>query len=149
MDWVVSSLRETQPRPRPLQRKVPTKANSLHRAGFCRGEFEVRPMLDALDGTALARVSLCPAKAVRQQHRMSFVRSTRHALHIFCQTYNALEVAHQVVPTTRPLSLILRELRSFSTSPQLFYSHRMDAAAKRDAIMSTQEENWRVSSTGW
>ena len=50
-------------------------------------------MLDALDGTALARMSLCPAKAVRQEHRMPFVRSTRHALHIFCQTYNTLEVA--------------------------------------------------------
>ena len=32
MDWVASPLRETQPRPRPLQRNVPTKANSLHRA---------------------------------------------------------------------------------------------------------------------
>ena len=38
MDWVASPLRETQPRPRPLQRKVQTKTNSLHRADFCRGE---------------------------------------------------------------------------------------------------------------
>ena len=38
MDWVASPLRETQPRPRPLQRKVPTKANSPHRAYFCCGE---------------------------------------------------------------------------------------------------------------
>ena len=38
MDWVASSLRETQTRPRPLQQKVPTKVNSLHREDFCRGE---------------------------------------------------------------------------------------------------------------
>ena len=38
MDWGASPLRETQTRPRPLQRKVPTKVNSLHRAYFCRGE---------------------------------------------------------------------------------------------------------------
>ena len=38
VDWVASFKRETQPRPRLLQRKVPTKANSLHRAHFCRGE---------------------------------------------------------------------------------------------------------------
>ena len=41
MDWVMSPLRETQPRPQPLQRKVPTKANSPHRAGFCRGEYKI------------------------------------------------------------------------------------------------------------
>ena len=38
MDWVASPLRETQPRARPLQRKIPTKVNSLHRAYFCRGK---------------------------------------------------------------------------------------------------------------
>ena len=38
MDWVASPLRETQTRPRPLQRKISTKVNSLHRAYFCRGE---------------------------------------------------------------------------------------------------------------
>ena len=38
MDWVSSPLRETQTRPRPLQRKILTKVNSLHRAYFCRGE---------------------------------------------------------------------------------------------------------------
>ena len=37
-DRVASPLRETQPRPRPLQWKVPTKVNSFHRACFCRGE---------------------------------------------------------------------------------------------------------------
>ena len=37
MDWVVSSLRETQTRPRPLQRKLPIIVNSLHQANFCRG----------------------------------------------------------------------------------------------------------------
>ena len=38
IDWAVSPLRETQSRPRPLQRKVSTKASSLHRAVVCRGE---------------------------------------------------------------------------------------------------------------
>ena len=38
MDCVASPLREIQPRPRPLQRKIPTKVNSLYRAHFCRGE---------------------------------------------------------------------------------------------------------------
>ena len=38
MDCVASPLRETQTRPRPLQRKLLTKVNSLHRAYFCRGE---------------------------------------------------------------------------------------------------------------
>ena len=37
-DWVASPLREIQLRCRPLQRNVQTKANSLHRAAFCRGE---------------------------------------------------------------------------------------------------------------
>ena len=38
MDWVASPLRETQTRPRPLQRNFPTKVNSLHRAYFCLAE---------------------------------------------------------------------------------------------------------------
>ena len=38
MDWTASLPQETQTRPRPLQRKLPTKVNSLHRAYFCRGE---------------------------------------------------------------------------------------------------------------
>ena len=38
VDWVASPLQEIQPRSRPLQRKVPTKANSFHQAYFCRGE---------------------------------------------------------------------------------------------------------------
>ena len=41
------------------------------------------PMLDAIDGTTLARMSLSTAKAVQQEHRMSFARSLRHALRIF------------------------------------------------------------------
>ena len=35
---VASPLRETQTRPRPLQRKLLSKVNSLHRTYFCRGE---------------------------------------------------------------------------------------------------------------
>ena len=58
------------------------------------GIEDVGPMLDALDGTALARISLSTAKAVRQEHRMSFARSLRHAFRIFfCQAHNALQVA--------------------------------------------------------
>ena len=54
---------------------------------------DVGPMLDALDGTALAIMSLSTAKAVRQEHRMPFARSLRHALRIFCRFHNALQVA--------------------------------------------------------
>ena len=39
MDWVASPLQETQTHPRPLERNILTKVNSLHRAYFhCRGE---------------------------------------------------------------------------------------------------------------
>ena len=94
MDWVASPLRETQTRPRPLQRKILTKVNSLHRAYFLPwGIEDVGPMLDALDGTTLAMMSLSTAKAIRQEHRMPFARSLRHALRIFCQAHNALQVA--------------------------------------------------------
>ena len=49
-------------------------------------------MLDALDGTTLAKMFLSTAKAVRQKHRMPFARNLRHALRIFCQPHNALQV---------------------------------------------------------
>ena len=57
------------------------------------GIEDVGPMLDALDGTTLARMYLSTAKAVRQEHRMPFARSLRHALRIFCQAHNALQVS--------------------------------------------------------
>ena len=38
MDWVANSLRDSQPHPRHLQWKVPTKANSLQRVGYHHGE---------------------------------------------------------------------------------------------------------------
>ena len=57
------------------------------------GIEDVGLMLDALDGTTLARMSLSTAKAVRQDHRMPFARSLRHVLRIFCQTHNALQIA--------------------------------------------------------
>ena len=41
MDWEASPLRETQTRPGPLQRKLLTKVNSLHRAYLCRGEWKM------------------------------------------------------------------------------------------------------------
>ena len=108
------------------------------------GKEDVGPMLDALDGTTFARMSLSTAKAVLQEHRMPSARSLRHALRNFCQAHNALQV-----PTTRPSSLTLRKLPSFSTLTQLFYSRRMDAVAGKDAITRAQEENRRASLTGW
>ena len=47
------------------------------------GIEDVGPMLDALDGKTLARLSLSMAKAVRQERRMPFAHSLRHALRIF------------------------------------------------------------------
>ena len=44
---------------------------------------DVGPMLNALDGTTYAGMSLSTAKAVRQEHRMPFARRLRHALRIF------------------------------------------------------------------
>ena len=57
------------------------------------GIDNVGPMLNALDGTTLARMSLSTAKTVRQEHRRAFARSLRHALCMFCQAQNALQVA--------------------------------------------------------
>ena len=47
------------------------------------GIEDVGPMLDALDETTLARMSLSTAKSVRQEHRMPFARSLRHAYAFF------------------------------------------------------------------
>ena len=57
------------------------------------GIEDVGYLLDALDGTTRARMSLATAKAARQEHRMPFARSLRNALRIFCQAHNALQVA--------------------------------------------------------
>ena len=57
------------------------------------GIEDVGPMLDALDGTSLAGMSLSTAKAVRQKHRMIFARSLRHALRIICQAHSVLQLA--------------------------------------------------------
>ena len=50
-------------------------------------------MLDALYGITLARMSLSTAQAVRQEHRIPFARILRHALRIFCQAHDTLQVA--------------------------------------------------------
>ena len=47
------------------------------------GIEDVGLMLDALDGSTLARMPLSTAKVVRQEHRMPFAHSLRHALRIF------------------------------------------------------------------
>ena len=57
------------------------------------GIEDMGPMLDALDGTTFARMSLSTAKAIHQEHRIPFARSLRHALGLFCQAHNALQVA--------------------------------------------------------
>ena len=80
-------------------------------------------MLDALDGTALAKMSLSTAKAIRLEHRMPFDRSLRHALHIFCQAHNALQVgsaggAHNEALVTN----IDRDTKLLHTTPALLHS---------------------------
>ena len=80
-------------------------------------------MLDALDGTTLARLSLSTAKAVRQEHRMPFVRSLRHALRIFCQAHNALQVAPAGGPHNEALVINLeRATKLLHTTPALLQS---------------------------
>ena len=91
--WVASPLRETQRRPRPLQRKVPTKASSLHRAGFDVEYRRCGTHARCLDGTTLARKYLSTAKTVRPEHKISFARSLRHVLRVFCRPHNALQLA--------------------------------------------------------
>ena len=80
-------------------------------------------MLDALDGTTLARMSLSTAKAVRQEHRMPFARSLRHALRIFCQAHNALQVAPPGGPHTEALVTNLeRATKLLHITPALLQS---------------------------
>ena len=51
------------------------------------------PVLDALDGTTLAKMSLSTSKTIREERRMPFARSLRHALRLLRQTHNELQVA--------------------------------------------------------
>ena len=84
---------------------------------------DVEPMLDALDRTTLARMSLSMAKAVRQEHRMSFARSLRHALRIFCQVHNALPVAPAGGPHNETLVTNLeRATKLLQITPALLQS---------------------------
>ena len=124
MDRVASPLRGTQTRLRPLQRKIPTKAKSLHGAHLLPwGIEDVGPMLHALDGTTLARMSLSTAKAVRQEHRMPFTRSLRHALRIFCKARNALQVAPADGPHSEALVTNLeRTTKLLHITPALLQS---------------------------
>ena len=105
-------------------------------------------MLDALDGTTLTRMSLSTVKAVRQEHGIPFARNLRHASRIFGQAHNALQVAPAGGPHDEALVTKLERAPSFSTSPQLFYSRRIDAVTGRDATTGTQGENCRASLTG-
>ena len=99
------------------------------------------PMLDALDGTTLTRMSLSTAKAIRQEHRMPFARCLRHALRIFCQAHNALQVVPAGGPHNEALVTNLERATKLLHITQLFYSRRMDDVAGRDDITSTQGEN--------
>ena len=100
----------------------------------------VGPMLYALDETTLARMSLSTAKAVRQEHRMPFARSLRHALRIFCQAHNALQVALAGGPHNEALVTNLeRATKLLHITPALLQSSDDDVAG-RDATTSTQGE---------
>ena len=81
------------------------------------------PMLDALDGSTLARMSLSTAKAIRQEHLMLFARSMRHALRIFCQAHNALQVAQAGDPHNEALVTNLeRATKVLHITPALLQS---------------------------
>ena len=60
-------------------------------------------MLDALDGTSLAKMSLSAAKTVLQEHPTPFVRSRRHSLSVLRQAHSALQVAPAGGPHNEPL----------------------------------------------
>ena len=80
-------------------------------------------MLDALDGTRLARVSLSTAKTVRSKRRMPFAGSMRHALRIFCQAHNALHVASAGGPHNEALLIKLeRATKLLHITPALLHS---------------------------
>ena len=74
---------------------------------------DVGPMLGALDGTTLARMSLSTAKLVWQEHRMPCARSLRHALRFFCQAHNALQVAPAGGPHNEALVTNLEKATKF------------------------------------
>ena len=105
------------------------------------GIEDVGPMLDALDGTTLPRMSLSTAKEVRQEHLMPFARSLRHALRIFCQAHNALQVSPAGGPHNEaPVTNLERATKLLHITPALLQC-RVDDVAGRDAITSTQGEN--------
>ena len=88
MDWVASPLREIQTRPLTPAADIFNQGEQSSPSILLPGGIEdVGPTLDALDGTTFARMSLSTAKAVRQEHRMPFARSLKHALRIFCQAH--------------------------------------------------------------
>ena len=105
------------------------------------GIENVGPMLDAPDGTTLARLSLSTAKAARHEHRMPFARSLRHALRIFCQAHNALQVAPSGGPHNEALVTDLeRATKLLHITPALLQSSD-GRCSRRDAITTTQAEN--------
>ena len=93
MDWVASPARNPDTPLTPAAENFNQSEQSSPSVLLPWGIEDVGPMLDALDGTTLAKMSLSTAKAVRQEHRMPFARSLRHALRIFCQAHNSLQVA--------------------------------------------------------
>ena len=84
---------------------------------------DVGPTLDALDGMTLATMSLSTAKVVRQEHRIPFARSMRHALRIFCQAHNALQVAPSGSPNAAALATNLeRATKLLHITPAILQS---------------------------
>ena len=78
------------------------------------------PLLDALDEATLARMPLSTVEAVRQEHRMPFARSLKHALRIFCQTHNTLQVVSAGDPHNKALVTKLeRDTKLLHITPNL------------------------------
>ena len=67
------------------------------------GIEDVGPVLDALDGMTLATNSLSTSKTIRQEHKMPFAHSLRHALRLFRQAHNVLQAAPANSPNTANL----------------------------------------------
>ena len=102
------------------------------------------PMLDTLDLTTLAKMFLSTVKAVRQEHRMPFARSLRHALRIFCQAHNDLQVGPAGGPHNEALVPNLeRATKLLHITPDLLQS-----SDGRSSRQGRYNEYTRVELTG-
>ena len=81
-------------------------------------------MLGALNATTLAKMSLCTAKSVRQEHRTPFTGCLSDALHIFYEVHNVLQLAPAGV--LHNVALANAKLLDITTA----YTHQIGAAAE-------------------